>query len=177
VAESEEEKEEAVSDVTVYAVTGLSTAQDAVDAARLRGQELYEAGFVVGPPWYVPVPLPRTMPPDYEYEGRVRYGSTEDALINRFHSHLYEVEEDAINEAYELRDELAEGGYDVGSVGVQTRSFGGVSYYESVFYFGIPGAVIPEPFEEETETPWYVWALPISLIIGTVAVVVIGRKT
>jgi hypothetical protein len=165
-----------MADVSTYAVQGLATAQEAIDRAELKGREYHDLGYDVGPPWYLPQPVPGSYPLRYTYEGRVWYGRGPTALLNRFYSHLYELEEDAVAEALDAQEALEEAGYEVGSVGSQVREFEGRSYYETVFYFGMPGAVIPEPFAATSGSHWLVWLLPAGLVLGVVAMVIVKAR-
>lgn len=176
MAEGQEKKAQEVSDTTVHAIPGHATAQDALEAALFQGQVYHDAGYMVGPPWYVPVPVRGTYPLEYTYEGRIWYGTSEDALMSRFYSHLHELEQDAVDEALGVQEELRALGYEVGSVGADTRTFDGRTYYESVFYFGMPGIEVPEPFPEQARTHWGVWALTASLALTTIAIIAIGTR-
>lgn len=165
-----------MTDTTIHAIPGHVSAQDALDEALFQGRVYHDAGYMVGPPWYVPIPIPGTYPLEYTYEGRIWYGTTEGALLNRFYSHLHEDEQDAVDEALGAQEELSGLGYEVGSVGVQTRGVDGRSYYESTFFFGMPGMEVPEPFPEEPRTHWGVWAITASFALTTIAIVAVGLR-
>lgn len=125
---------------TVETGSPKDTAQAALDAARATGQGYYEAGYVVGPPWWVPEPVPGTFPPEYVYVPTVTYGDGPEALTSQFLGHLWGSKAEALDEAEEWRGELLGKGYEVLPVRVLVATFGGRTYYRGSFQFGRPGA-------------------------------------
>ena len=156
---------------TVHGEPGHSSPQEAIDAALAAGTEFHGRGYRVGPPWYLPVPIHGSDPPEYLYEGRVRYGDDTDALMNRFYSLLYEFEDAAILEAEQHQAELLELGYEVYETELEPVTFDGRLYVQATFYFGMPGAT----FSKE-KSRWYLWAIPAALVVTVGVVVVVGEK-
>lgn len=156
---------------TVHAERDLPSAQEAIDAALEAGEELNGQGYRVGPPWYYPVPIHGSDPPEYLYEGRVWYGSGPDALLNRFYSLLYEFEDAAILEAEYYQDELLAAGYEVYELETQAVTFDGRPYIQASFYFGLPGAELPK----DRSRLWAL-ALPGALLLTIGGLLVVGTR-